>query len=412
MKRLASALALLLLAGTAVAACGGTSTPGGTGSGGDGATSSGSASGGAGGASTTSTMGTTSSTTGPTSTGAGGGDVVESSFVYVGCDRLSKGDWDPAANPSSANLAQLTRTFSDVTLVAPVPSHFFFTGDLVLGLDPNVIVLSGQLDAWASLYAADPSGIATKVPITPLVGNHEMLAKQKVNGTKIELSNPPADPIWTKFLGGHGFGKYAGNGPTAAGANPDALSDDQSRLTYSFDDAGIHYALLNTDTWTTTPDAATGSTQLGWIAMKWLTADLAAAQANSAIAHIVVLGHKPIVSPLGLTTSDEIINPTFTGALELLLDKTDKVRGYFCAHAHLWDARKLPGSRGVAQIIAGNGGSDLETGFAMPFFGFTEVRFHASGKVGVIHHDRPVPVPYNQFPALPATAQPEQIVAP
>jgi hypothetical protein len=413
MKRSSSALTLLLLAGAAVAACGGTSTPGSAGSGGAATTASGSASGGAGGSSTASTSGTLSSTTGATSsTGAGGGDAVESSFVYVGCNRLSKGDWDVAANPSSANLAQLTRTFSDVTLVAPAPAHFFFTGDLVLGLDPDVTVLSAQLDAWGSLYAADPSGISTKVPITPLVGNHEMLAKQKVNGSKIELSNPPADPIWTKFLGGHGFGKYAGNGPTATGANPDALSDDQSQLTYSFDDAGVHYVLLNTDTWTTTPDAATGSTQLGWIAMKWLTADLAAAQAKSSIAHIVVLGHKPIVSPVGLTTSDEIINPTFTGALELLLDTTDKVRGYFCAHAHLWDARKLPGSRGVYQVIAGNGGSALEAGFAMPFFGFTEVRFHASGKVGVIHHDRPVPVPYNQFPAVPATAQPEQIVAP
>jgi hypothetical protein len=409
MKRSASALSLLLAAGAALAACGGSSSPG---SGGASGTSSGSDSGGAGGASPTTTAGTTSSTTGATSsTGAGGGDAVASSFVFVGCNRLSNGDWDAAANPSSANLAQLTRTFSDVTQLAQVPEHFFFTGDLVLGLDPDVTVLAGQLAAWGALYAADPSGIAAKVPVTPLVGNHEMLAKLKVNGTKIELSNPAADAAWTGFLGGHGFGKYAGNGPTAAGANADALSDDQSKLTYSFDDAGVHYVLLNTDTWTTTPDAATSSTQLGWIAMKWLTADLAAAQASSAVAHIVLLGHKPIVSPSGLTTSDEIVNPTFTSALESLLDKTDKVRGYFCAHAHLWDARKLPGSRGVYQIIAGNGGSNVEASFAMPFFGFTEVRFHASGKVGVIRHDRPVPVPYNQFPAVPATAQPEQIVA-
>jgi hypothetical protein len=332
--------------------------------------------------------------------------------VYVGCNRLSKGDWDAAQNPSSANLAQLTRTFSDVTALAEAPKHFFFAGDLVLGLDPDLTVLGGQLAAWGALYAADPSGIAAKVPVTPLVGNHEMLAKVKVNGTKIELSNPGADAVWTGFLAGHGFGDHAGNGPTPAGANADALADDQSKLTYSFDEAGVHYVLLDTDTLTTTPDAATGSTQLGWIAMKWLTADLAAAEADSAVDHIVVLGHKPIVSPLDLTTSDEIINPTFTGALELLLDETSKVRGYFCAHAHLWDARKLPGSRGVYQIIAGNGGSEVETSFVMPFFGFTEVRFYESGKVGVIHHDRPVPAPYNQFPALPATAAPEQIVSP
>jgi hypothetical protein len=409
MNQSSPALLFLVLAGASLAACGGTSGPGTGGSGGASTTTSGSASGGAGGeATTSSTTGTTSSTT---STGAGG-DALATSFVYVGCNRLGKGDWDQASNPSSANLAQLTRTFADVTALADRPEHFFFTGDLVLGLDPDVTVLAGQLDAWASVYTADPSGIATKVPVLPIVGNHEMLAKQKVNGTKIELSNPGADAIWTSFLAGHGFGQYAGNGPTAAGANADALKDDQSKLTYSFDDAGVHYVLLNTDTWTSTPDAATGSTQLGWIAMQWLTADLAAAQASSGVAHIVVLGHKPIVSPLGLTSSDEIINPTFTVALESLLDKTAKVRGYFSAHAHLWDAQKLPGSRGVYQIVAGNGGSALETSWATPFFGFTEVRFYESGKVGVIRHDRPVPVPYNQFPAAPATAQPEQIVTP
>ena len=405
MKRSLCALSSLLLAGASLAACGGTSTTGSGGNGGE------------------STTATASSTTGATSSsastgaggaggGSGGGDAVTSSFVYVGCNRLTKADWDPAQNPSSANLAQLTRTFSDITVLAQTPKHFFFAGDLVLGLDPDSTVLAGQLDAWGALYAADASGIAAKVPVTPLPGNHEMLLKQKVNGTKIELSNPGADAVWTGFLGGHALGKYAGNGPTAAGANADALADDQSKLTYSFDEAGIHYVLLNTDTWTTVPDAATGSTQLGWIAMKWLAADLAAAQASSAVEHIVVLGHKPIVSPVGLTTSDEIINATFTAALELLLDTTPKVRGYFCAHFHEWDARKLPGNRGIYQIIAGNGGSEVETTFVMPFFGFTEVRFHQSGKVGVIHHDRPVPAPYNLFPALPATASDEQIVAP
>ena len=409
MKRSLCALSQLLLVGASLAACGGTATP--TGGGGNG------------GESTTSTTGTLSSTTGATSSssasssagagGAGGnGDALATSFVYVGCNRLGKSEWDPASNPSSANLAQLTRTFTDITVLAQTPKHFFFAGDLVLGLDPDTTVLAGQLDAWGALYAADGSGIAAKVPVTPLPGNHEMLVKQKVNGTKIELSNPGADAVWTGFLGGHAFGKYAGNGPTTAGANADSLADDQSKLTYSFDDAGVHYVLLNTDTWTTVPDAATGGTQLGWIAMKWLAADLAAAEASGAVDHIVVLGHKPIISPAGLTTSDEIINATFTGALELLLDTTTKVRGYLCAHAHLWDARKLPGSRGVYQIIAGNGGSEVETSFTMPFFGFTEVRFYQSGKVSVIHHDRPVPAPYNLFPAVPATAAEEQIVAP
>lgn len=383
-----------------------------TGGGHDGAsTSSGqggaSTSSGQGGASTTSTASASSSA----STGSGV-DALASSFVYVGCNRLSKADWDQASNPSSANVAQLTRTFADITALTDVPEHFFLAGDLALGLDTNTAVLAGQLDAWAALYGADTSGIAAKVPVIPLVGNHEMLAKVKVNGTKVELSNPGADDVWTSWVTGHGFAQQAGNGPTKASPNADALQDNQSKLTYSFDEGGIHYVVLNTDTWTSTPDATTGSTQTGWIAMTWLAGDLAAAQASPSVQHIVVLGHKPIVSPIAGAVKDDAINPAFTGPLETLLDQTAKVRGYFCAHAHLWDAQKLPGKRGVYQIIAGNGGSALESNWAPAFYGFTEVRFYQSGKVGVIRHDRPVPNPYNLPAAGPAQAQAEQTIVP
>jgi hypothetical protein len=232
------------------------------------------------------------------------------------------------------------------------------------------------------------------------------------NGTKIELSNGGADAVWTTWSAAHGFDAHAGNGPTAKPPNVDALQDDQSRLSYSWDDGGNHYVVLNTDTWTTTPDAATSSTQLGWIALNWLSADLKAAEVNQAVHHIFVFGHKPVVSPLGVDNSDESINPVFTAKLESLLDETTKVRGYFCAHAHLWDARKLPGARGVYQIVAGNGGSSVETVWKQPFYGFTEVRLYQSGKVSVVSYQRPVPNPYNQSPATPATAQSEMMITP
>lgn len=413
---------LFFLAFATLAACGGSASSTASSSGGSSTSAS---SGGTGGASSAST-GAQSSTTGTTGAGAsstssvsasassssGGGDALAASFVYVGCNRIQKADWDPVANPSSSNTAQLTRTFADVTALPDKPTHFFFTGDLVLSLDPNTSVLAGQLDAWAQLFASDPSGIAAKVPLVPMVGNHEMLLKTKINGTKVELSNPGADAVWTSWTAAHGFDSHAGNGPTQAAPNADALSDDQSRLTYSFDDGAVHYVVLNTDTLTTAPDPATGSTQIGWIAMSWLAADLAAAQAKAAVQHIAVFGHKPIVSPSGATGSDAIINPAFTGAIASLLDQTGKVRGYFCAHAHLWDAQKLPGQRGVYQVIAGNGGSQVETAWAQPTYGFTEVRFYQSGKVGVARHDRPVPAPYYQSPAAPAQGQPELVIVP
>ena len=168
-------------------------------------------------------------------------------------------------------------------------------------------------------------------------------------------------------------------------------------MTYSFDDGSAHYVVLDTDTWTTTVDPSTGGTQIGWVAVHWLEADLAAAQANPATTAIYLFGHKPLVAPSGSTTSTDAINPALAPAITQLLDSTTKVKGYFTSHAHEWVATQLPGSRGVWQIIAGNGGSPLDASWTEPdpYFGFTVVKTYASGKVGVVSYRRPAPTPYN-----------------
>jgi hypothetical protein len=327
--------------------------------------------------------------------------------VFVGCNRIQKADWDATGDPASANVPQLTQTFADIVALADTPKFLFFTGDLVLGLTSGTTRLSGQLSAWASLYKADP--IAAKVPVVPMVGNHEMLYKS--SGT--ELSNSPADAAWTAWLATNSFGSHAGNGPKATAPNADALQDDQSQLTYSFDDQGSHFVVLNTDTWTTTADPSTGDTQIGWVALHWLTADLQAAQANPAIARIFVFGHKPVVNPAGGTTSSDVINPMLNASFAALLDSTPKVKGYLAAHAHLWDASTLPGPRGVYQVVAGNGGSALESGWnvPVPYYGFTEVRVYQSGRVSIVNHHRPVPSPYYASPAAPAVPDAELTIA-
>lgn len=338
------------------------------------------------------------------------GDTLAMSFVFVGCNRLQKADWDSVANPSSANVPELKQTFADIAKLSQVPRFFFFTGDLVLALKNDTTTLPGQLFAWAQLYKSDP--LATKTDLVPMTGNHEMLYKDKNLG--VELSNGPADNQWTSWLTSRGFDKHAGNGPTSAPPNNDALQDDQSKLSYSFDDGSVHFVVLNTDTWTSTPDKTTGSTQIGCIALDWIMNDLQAAQANAKVSSIFLFGHKPIVSPLGLTDSDSAINPALVTKLEALIDGTPKVKGYFCAHAHQWDSRRLPGSRGVYQIVAGNGGSQLESGWNVttPYYGFTEARLYASGKVGVVSHQRPAPNPYTSTMVSPAVAQPELVIVP
>lgn len=341
-----------------------------------------------------------------------GGEALSLSFAFIGCNRISKADWNPQTNPSAANVAQLTQTLTDVAALPDAPKFLFFTGDLVLGLVQDTTILKGQLDGWAALYKAHP--VAAKVALVPLVGNHEMLYKTQINGAKAELSNPAADAVWAQWLTGSGFATHAGNGPTNAGANADALQDDQSKLSYSFDEGGAHFVVLNTDTWTTTADPATQSTQIGWIALQWLRADLAAAQASAQTASIFVFGHKPIVNPTGNATADGAINPALTAGIEAAIDGTPKVKGFFGAHAHEWDAHTLPGTRGVYQIVAGNGGSALETGWTAnpPYYGFTVARVYTSGRVGIVSYRRPVPSPYNATTTTAAQPEAEMTIAP
>lgn len=326
------------------------------------------------------------------------------SFAFVGCNRLDKGDWDPVANPSSANVPQLSQTFADLAATSPLPQLFFMTGDLVLGLS-DAPTLSGQLAAWTPLWKA-----SKPTTLVPLPGNHEMLVKQKVNGTTVEVSNPGADAAWTQWLSASGFGAFAGNGPTMGSDPGDALKDDQSALSYSFDQGGLHFVLLNTDTWTSTADAAT-LTKIGWIPLQWLKSDLAAAQANASVSAIFVLGHKPLVSPKGDTAYDATVEASLVPAIEQLLDANAKVKAYLAAHAHSWDAQKLPGARGVYQIVAGNGGSAPSGSWANPFFGFTEVRVYEGGRVGVVSHQRPVPTPYSSAAVSKAVAGAELLIA-
>ena len=335
-------------------------------------------------------------------------DPVVSSFVFVGCNRIQKADLDPTNNPSSANLAELQQDFVDIAALPDAPKYWFFVGDLVTGLDTGANPLQSELDAWAQVYAA--SHLASRLELVPVVGNHEMLTKTTINNADVELSNHKANGVWTAWLAANQLARHAGNGPTNAGSNADALQDDESSLTYSFDDGGAHYIVLDTDSWTTTPDPATGDTQIGWVAQHWLEADLAAAQANPAITGIYVFGHKPLAAPAG--AEDSTLNAGQVAAITQLLDTTPKVKGYFAAHVHEWWSTQLPGARGVWQIVAGNGGSQLEAAWTepQPYFGFTLVRIHASGQVGVVSYRRPAPTPYNAPTTTPAVADPELVI--
>jgi hypothetical protein len=311
------------------------------------------------------------------------------------------------ADPSSANVPQLTQTFADVVALKPIPRFFFFTGDLVVNqATDNGQTLEGQLNAWSLLFFGDRSKISHKTTLVPLPGNHELLQEISINTSigkvKVEIPNPPTDDVWVDWITQNGFAQFAGNGPTPTPPNPDMLLDDQSKLSYSFNVDDTHFVLLNTDTY-----AVGGNT--GWIAYNWAAQDIVSAQRNHKIKSIFVLGHKPIVSPLPAAgDGDAILNP-LGFQLYVLLSSTPKVKAYLCSHAHLWQISQLGGSHGVWQVVAGNGGSTLESGLqpAQQFYGFTLVKLYESGVVGITSYARPVPTPYFAPHTTPAKPQPE-----
>jgi hypothetical protein len=327
------------------------------------------------------------------------------SFAWIGGCRLAAPDWNKVTNPSSANVPELSQTLYDLASLPRTPDFFFFPGDLISGFG-SASLIKGQLDGWATLYKTHPSGIANDLAFIPIAGNHETLLKIKeAGGGSREISNPVADQPWIDWLGENNWDAFAGNGPTPAGDAADELQDDQSKMTYSFDVGPVHFVVVNTDTWTTQVESDSEYTEVGWVPLAWIQADIEAAQANPHVRDIFVIGHKPLVVPNGKTDSESVINPLFTAKFEAILDANSKVRAFLASHAHLFDARKLPGQRGVWQVIGGNGGSPLDATWTEPnpYFGFAVVNVYTNGRIEVQPYGRPAPNPYNSTDVQPAT---------
>jgi hypothetical protein len=76
---------------------------------------------------------------------------VVMSFVVIGCNRVMLSDVS-GDNPSTANLAQLERSFDEIAKLRPHPNLVFFTGDMVMGLNLDLNVLRNQLESWVDEY--------------------------------------------------------------------------------------------------------------------------------------------------------------------------------------------------------------------------------------------------------------------
>ncbi len=365
-------------------------------------------------------------------------DSVTLSFAFVGCNRVG---WSPKGHPkiplppSTANVGQLLQTFEDIKALPRAPEYLFFTGDLVRN-EVSGATLKDQLALWQDLW--DNGALAnTQTTLVPITGNHEVLKSvQFSHKGYYEVPDSSANPAWLAWLNAHQHPPQTGNGPTPATDPGDLLRGDNSQLTYSFDATTsdgkqVHFVVLDTDTessFSTTDSLCyqapyqdvsfqnqriegTRSQDVpGWVPLNWVLQDLAN---NSQKDLLFAFGHKPIVWPgtadPASTVSDgrdTIFNcgqKMLAKELFTAFNTTNNFVAYLGAHKHLWDKAQIQGS--LWQVIAGDGGSELEQGDA---FGFTLVEIHQSGKVTATPFTRPVPDPYYNptgvGPATPSSA--------
>ncbi len=349
-------------------------------------------------------------------------DPVERSLVVMGDLQIGNANWQPIpqANPSGTNIPQLRQNVADIAALPSKPDHTFILGDLVVGeLEDQGRALEVQLNAWMTLFRGFHGGAA--INLVPLPGNHEMDYSDKA--VDDEAPYPYSYSVWNSWIASNRLFPFEANGPRPGGANPDQLVEDESRYTHSFNWGAVHIVIINTDTLSTATNPATGLPYSGWIPIHWLAADLAAAQADPAISAILLMGHRPIEVP------DFVPPPAYghtilnlnqhqlAGDLAALLQRTPKVKAYFCSHVHAFNAARLVAAPRIWQIVSGNGGAPLEKEWAPKLgttFGFAEIRLHSSGRLSVANYGRDPPSGtqpfYEATPVPPAPAAQREVI--
>ena len=293
---------------------------------------------------------------------------VAYSFVTLGCNRVAAGD--TIGNVSTANVAQLNKTYADIAAISPKPNYLFFTGDMVLGYTNDSLNLDKELKAWVALWQASPAA-AAGIELVAVPGNHETENVAKV-------ANSPAERTWVRDLGP--YIAHGGNGP-AAGV--DGYTTDQSKMTYSFDYKDAHFVTISTD----------GVGKDWHVPTTWVASDLAAARTRGQ-KHIFVFGHKPAYAYPTVPTDGLVFDQTSRDAFWNSLT-TNQVEAMFSAHNHVFYRSQPTGK--TFQVIAGNGGTALDAGLdvSIPntgkYFGFTLVQVLNSGRVIMKSYGRDVP---------------------
>ncbi len=318
------------------------------------------------------------SSTGPTLDPNG----VAFSFVILGCNRVAAPE--SLGVVSTANVAELNRTFADVAAISPKPAFLFFAGDLVFGYTNDSTAVDRELKGWIALYQASPLP-ASGIELITLPGNHE-------TDNLAHIAYPPGERTWLRDMAA--YITRGGNGPGIGG--PDSLQSDQSHLSYSFDYKDAHFLALNTD-----------PVGKDWhVPNAWVASDLAAARSKGA-KHIFVIAHKPAYPYPTVPTDGLVMDQVARDAFWTSLNN-NQVEGMFSAHNHVYYRSQPTGHTWM--VINGNGGTPIDATAdpTLPstgtYFGYTLVTVTNSGRVFSKSYGRDVPAAtYTQQPGAATT---------
>lgn len=301
-------------------------------------------------------------------------------FSTVGDSRQDPVSPDPSQLPLTVQDAiwlQNTKAFSRIleSVRSQHASMLFFNGDMIMGYgkagvpaDASTVdkIVNSDLVQFYRQYAFWRGMVAGLMErgtyVVPVPGNHE--TQWKAGGKKAQVENENAwranmadlildDQRFTTLFGQAPASENVGDNSAA-----DGLTTNQSRLSYSFDFRGSHFAVINTDPVGKDAHAPTA----------WLALDLAAARARG-VKRSFVFGHKPAFTyyygagasaPLPATPSGLDGDIAARDAFWDVIEQYGAV--YFCGHEHIFNLsqpRKATGGK-AWQVLVGSGGSPFE----------------------------------------------------
>ena len=345
-------------------------------------------------------------------------------FSTVGDSRQDPVTFDKASvgntlSGQDAVWLQNTKAFTRIlrTIQSQKSSMLFFNGDMVHGYGWVGFGYTSNLAGSAISGPTAPATVAdivgsdllkfyqqygfwrgavapimeTGTYVFPVPGNHETQCKACGKVAKVENENAWAANMGDLVVDTARFTGILGAAPQnvsfgpAVGSSPDGLTTDQSKLSYSFDFKGLHFAVINTDPVGADSRAPT----------QWLAADLAAAAARG-VRKQFVFGHKPAftyaylangpTAPSGLDAAPGTIaaRDAFWNVIETY------GATYFCGHEHIYNISRPLG--GAYQVIVGGGGSPFDAKATDATknpatdreYSWATVRIHQDGGVDVL----------------------------